>query len=705
MAGDAANWLRPSGLLMPRAAIALPDFMIRLFSGRGAVYARDRTVTGLRGLQFPPIDLPDYRFSLAFRDRASGRTVGDATQDAWEALTAPGGATPVPLHPLGLNILPDGPLTLLLQQSEWQPNSLIRTGTFHKRLAGGWISFAICTKALVAHDCDSVYLTVEITNRADKPLELSVMAQQWTEDVQSPGHRALRHTPLINIKGTRVGVRCDLDGEGPSGWQLDVPRLATRRATFAIVASLAETSRTGRSKVTEADARRATRATARRLASAATRLPEVLTSESEIDSLYRRSILSVLECRWSRPQALVDPFFAVGTWHFTIPWDTSFVASLLTLLDRAGLDRTTELYAATDLFTYSWLPLLGEARPSHYVANLFALHRIVADYIDVVGDERILDRVVGGSETILQRLAHNATRLLDESARPDGLLDFGDSQEHLLELRTDGYAHAIPALNGLAISYLVDVADWCERRGDTRTASLMRRAAGRIRVGIRSTLWNRNHQWPDCLHPDGSRHRVLSYQVFELLGRHVFTARQEAALVRRLRPGEFLGPFGTYSISPTDRIHFDYADADWGGGGQYTGMPFRIADGLFRIGRSELAWSIIRRCARWTSAFPYIPQEVMTDRLEAPEVEQAVELCGGAAAQTLIFGAFGIRAIRGNLEVAPGAGGPSRMALQGLRLQGHTVSVEIDAGFYAVTVDDRSLGRQLIGTRTLVPLG
>ena len=80
-AGIAANPLTPEALGMPRSQINFDDRNVRLFNGRGAVSIRDESLTGLQFLKFPPIDLRDWRFSLAFKETkanllSSGRRSG-----------------------------------------------------------------------------------------------------------------------------------------------------------------------------------------------------------------------------------------------------------------------------------------------------------------------------------------------------------------------------------------------------------------------------------------------------------------------------------------------------------------------------------------------------------------------------------------------------------------------------------------------------
>src|ERR1035437_10932139 len=77
--------LTPEMLAMPRSQIAMGDRMIRLFNGRGAVSIRDKSLTGLQFLKFPPIDLRDWRFSLAFKESKANLLIQDIVPDYYDA--------------------------------------------------------------------------------------------------------------------------------------------------------------------------------------------------------------------------------------------------------------------------------------------------------------------------------------------------------------------------------------------------------------------------------------------------------------------------------------------------------------------------------------------------------------------------------------------------------------------------------------------
>src|SRR5271157_3325579 len=102
--------LTPELLGMDRTQIVFSARRLRLFNGRGTVSVRDWRVTGLLGLQFPPIYSRDYHFQLAFRDETNHVLIQDVTADAQEELAATGRNT----KPLGFNWFPHTAFVVLL---------------------------------------------------------------------------------------------------------------------------------------------------------------------------------------------------------------------------------------------------------------------------------------------------------------------------------------------------------------------------------------------------------------------------------------------------------------------------------------------------------------------------------------------------------------------------------------------------------------
>jgi hypothetical protein len=688
MAGGGEDALTPERLRMRRSDMVFSDRALRLFNGRGAISVRDRTVTGLQAAYFPPIELRDYRFQLSFREQRTGLLIGDNVQDLYEALVATGRGA----HPLGANVWKSSPLAVLVQDAVWQPGAYHRTGTFHKILGGKLVSFALDSRAVVSADRDHVYLELRIHNRQPEPLTLTLVPQQSASELRLayPNEKSLPAVPVrrpdaFTLENDRVRVHVVSDG-----WTLTIPGQEKRLARFAILFQVLPAPATALDPAQLGGLiERAYSAVRERLRWAGEALPRVSTSNREFDDLYYRSILSVLESRWDRENFVVRPFYAVGNWTFTIPWDTSFASELLSLLDPAGLRETFLTYIRAGVLKSSWIPWNGKADASWYAQNPFAEMRILQDYLAQTGDLAFLDHSEGGT-TVFEWMKRMGRDMVTRFGRPDGLLDFGEGSEKMLEIRTEGYQHVVAATNGMAVAYFRQVAAWCRARKDA-DAAWFDEHADRLQKSMREKLWDAKAGWFDNLYPDGTRHQVWSYHLFDLLDSGSLTAPQRRAMTAHLREGEFLAPYGMYSMSRRDLVHWDLEDVDFGGGGQYPGMPLRIAEALYRSGDAGLAWNILARCARWTRMYPYISQQIFGANGAHAEVDMPLEISAGGGAQAILFGTFGLRpAPDGSLVVAPAyhaSLGAARMT--GYRFRGHTYAVTLEAQGYKVFRDGK----------------
>lgn len=171
----------------------------------------------------------------------------------------------------------------------------------------------------------------------------------------------------------------------------------------------------------------------------------------------------------------------------------------------------------------------------------------------------------------------------------------------------------------------------------------------------------------------------------------------------KLKEGQFLGPFGMYSVSRLDRTHWDLEDTDWGGGGQYIGATLRIGELLYRVGQPDLAWDVLSRCLRWVEKYPYFPQDVFTDSGEWPRAEMPLEISAGGGVQAILFGVFGLRPnADGALKIAP-AYHPSlgRAAMKGYRFHGHTYDVVMNPAGFQVFRDGKLVAEKEHGSTVM----
>jgi hypothetical protein len=711
--------LTPENLGMPRSQISFDDRRVRLFNGRGAVSIRDKSLTGLQFLKFPPIDLRDWKFSLAFKETGANLLIQDLVPDYYEAKVQ-NWKNP---HPLGMNFTPGLPYTVLLQQAYWEPGTYFRTGTFHKLINDRWISFGISTKTNVSAQTDEVYMEVEIENREAEPLEFLVSADQRAPDLtltypNEPAKpaSAVTHPDAFTIASNqiRITTTSNLEQQGGEGWKWEIPGHGSRKAYFAIVLQKASAPAPA---VVESDIAgrmdQADQALRARLEWAEQKLPHVSTADPALDDLYRRSILSVLETRWDRSDFTVRPFYAAGSWIFTIPWDTSYASEMLSVLDPEGLRAAFLTYVRAGLMTNSWVPWNGNANTIFpgskerywYVQNPFAEMRIIQDYLTQTGDVAFLDRTQDGA-TIFEWMKRMGRELEKQYARPDGLLDFGAGSQRLLEIRTDGYQHVVAASNGLAIAYFHQLAEWCRERHDP-AADQFEAWAKHLREVLNQKLWDPSDGWFVNRYPDESQQLVWSYHLYDMLDAGILSPEQQAALIRHLKEGEFLAPLGMYSISKVDRVHWDLEDVDWGGGGQYTGEPLRVVESLYRLGDAELAWNLLDRCTRWTKNFPIVPQEVFGDSPQSPEAEMPLELDAGSTMGAIVFGVFGLHPHPdGSLTVSPSYHEELGQAqLTGYSFRGHSYDVRMGPWDYEVFRDGKQIARNTYVQTVVVPAG
>ena len=675
--------LTPELLGMERTQMVFSARRLRLFNGRGTVSVRDWSVTGFQTLQFPPIYSRDYHFQLAFRDETDHVLIQDVTADAHEMLIATGKNT----KPLGFNWFPNTPYVVLLQRAYWQPNLYVRRGTFHKMLRGKWISFGIRTKTSVSADHDEVYVEVEIANRTSSPLVLTVIPQQSAPElglsVPSEEEKAalpVQHLDAFTLASSRVRVTTvsDLSKPGKDGWHWEIPAQAASTARFSVISQLVDAPAPDpyAPDLTERIAR-ADQALRERMRWASENLPLIATDDKQLDELYYRCILSILETRWDRENFITRPYYAVGTWLDTIAWDTSYTSELLSMLDPAGLREAFLTYIRQGLLTHTYIPWNGKGEAFAYAQDPFAKMRILQDYLLQTGDFAFLDRVESGA-SVYEWMKRMGVEVKKQYGRPDGLLDFGANNNSFLEIRTDGYANVVAATNGLAAEYFQQLADWGRARNDP-DAGKFAEWAGQLRKAMSEKMWNEQAGWFDNLFPDGSRQLVFSYHLYDILGTDLLSPHQRQRMISHINEGEFLGPYGMYSIAKPDEQHWDLMDIDWGGGGQYTGMPLRIAETLYRLGESELGWNILARCARWTERYPYIPQDAFADFFgEIPE-DMPLEIATGSGVQAILFGIFGLRpAADGSLQITPAYHAEmGRAKMSGYRFRGHNYDVSM----------------------------
>lgn len=497
------------------------------------------------------------------------------------------------IHPLGINFgesvgaadydpLSDLPLrNLVAQESEWQPNQLHRTGTFHKRIASQWISFGI--ESVVSTDAgrDEIRLELTIKNRATDPLFLKILAYQSvpnSKDLavvgndlamqvdasaiiapvwQWPSGRQERFTHFMSA------VSSDLPAT-EKGWALEIQpgQSVTSNYTISILPHDADVP--SRHLPTVACSAQVARThTGQRFESAGELLPQLSSPIAGLEEFYNRCILTLFESTWTKRDWPTNPFYSVGTWLAMLVWDVSFSVGTLALLDRYGARRTVHVFLEAGLSRHSYLMWDG-SKGHHYAYTAFARVRLIRDCIAVTGHMAFLSGTLTDGETVVSEIKRVMDELREELFGANGLIDFGMNANDFLENRTNGYQGQVAIAN---LMY-VDCLDWLisivELQGKVIGSCV--NAKHELLESINSHKWDADAGWFANLMDDGTKELVWSHQVFDALDSTAITATQHKRLVTHIQPGVFLGPFGMYSIAKTDLLHWDLDDADWGEG-------------------------------------------------------------------------------------------------------------------------------------------
>ncbi|MET9240811.1 hypothetical protein [Nonomuraea sp. NPDC003709] len=627
-------------------------------SGWTTVHAPPGSVCGVGGWFAPPYAVPDA--ALAVELDVDGHRIADGA--------APGVA--------GVGLLHAG--------GTWWPGRIERQGTYHRRHHGELVSVGVRSTLTPLYGQAGFVLEVEITNRSGRDVAVTlhpradpggprrVSLGEWGWVPPEPGPAATRTGPWTWQAGD---VTVELSHEG---LQQDVP--AGGSAVFALAVRAGAGTPPGRLRELAAESRRQSE---RRLAAALARVPRLSSDIPGLEAYWRGSLSSGLACLWANPGFITSPFVATsgldGGALCSYAWDTGgYAPHLLSLMLGDATTTVLESLMKVDLTShYAIAPDgTGQGVPYAYSGwSLVTLATAVAAH-------------QGISPALVTQL-HELVEGLDARFTPAGALrDYG-TQHNLLEMRGTGWEHVVASPNAERAWCLDRLAELAEVSGARLPVDELRSRAHDIRHAIARELWDEREGWFRCRYPDGHTELVQHVQAFDAMRNGACTPEMASAMLRRLRDGSFLAPYGVSAVAADDRLHYELGDTDWSGGGAYTGEGPQLALTLWEHGEPSLAWSVMRRLLWMGQHFPYYPQEHYCDRPAAPPAGRRVNIVAGlAGAEAILTGAAGVRfRLDGSLVVIPAALPDGDVELTGLVHRGRMIDVSTASG--VVTVDGR----------------
>lgn len=681
---------------MAREKMTLDNDQLYLFNGRGFASPCEFGMTAITNLRFFPVEIWKYQFNLNFIDDVSKIVIQDDTPFVWEEWQREGKGW----DPCGANFRPGAPMVLVPQRETWEPNNYYRKGVFHKQFGDRWVSFGMETWTSVSHLNDEVFLKVKVFNRDAKDLKLTIVPQQKAPTF-NPLPQSTATTGLFTIanKDTKIEVSADIASVDKQGFHVTIPTQSAAEWNFSLRIK----------KNTEANGpafqpNMASRIDASQQATAAVFdrasevLPMVQTDCKLINDLYDRSILTLLTCRYTRPDYKTNPFFMIGNWPFATTWDNSFAAQIMGLLDAQNFRETIKMHLSEGKMKSSYMSCYSDfMMPIIYLNEPFALQNLLEAYLLQTGDWSIMTEKAG-EHTVFEWLKLWVKELRTVYTNPQGFIDLGYSTEKIIEIRTDGYNHVVPIMNLLSIDFYRKVSEWGKQIGDSESAQYLNWSMA-LQQKVEQTLWNEKEGWYDNLYPDGTKRPVWTFHIFDVLNKDYLDGNKRMRMISHLKDGEFLGEYGLYSIALHDSLHYDKVDSDWGGGGQYAGAPMRIAKDLYQSGNDKLGWDILKRFAGYTKTMPYISQNPSTDKPHNDKSSMSYQISGTAAAEAVLFGLFGLQpTTKDVLIINPSYNKELGTAyLKNYKFRGSRYDVTLTEHFYEVYKNGLSLGKNNYG--------
>jgi hypothetical protein len=648
----------PEYYAMDREHITFDDEQVLLVNYRGFVSPRQYSVTQFTNVWFLPIGAPRYEFNLNFFDKWTERLIEDDVPTKWKSWIDDGKS----YDPLGSNFRPNSPSIMVTQDEKWQPNSYHRTATFHKEYNKKWVSFSAESWTNVSYDDNEVFIKLTLENRNSKDLEMTVIPNQIAEIIERyskkgvvPGSNKAKNIDAFTLGSHMAHVRVSSSIQKTSDKGFEINIAPGNSETYYFAVKFYDPA-DGAPAISQSDIKarmeRADKKTRDMLSWAYNKLPKLTSSNKKLEEYYYRCVLSVLMSRYENPSYISEVFWAVGTWPYTISWDNSYASDLIAMLDPESLKGAILTDFEQVQLKRTYVGWNGAHWDILYIQEPFALQIMIESYIRHTGDYSIFNEKAAG-KTIWEWMQAWVNELQTNYTNELGLIDVGYNTEKIIEIRTDGYNHAVPITNTLTIDLLYTMADWAKTQNQNKWQKQYTKDAEKLKGLVDTYMWNEELGWFDNYYPDGTKGTIWTYHLFDLLGTDYLPDYQAYKLVSHIQEGEFLGKYGVYSIARRDKVHWDLIDSDWGGGGQYAGMPGRISRNLYAKGFAGMGWDVLKRNIRYIDHFPYLPQNPRIDVAEQDRSSMPVQIAAGAGMEAIVFGTFGVKIEKDKLTIKP----------------------------------------------------
>ncbi len=350
-------------------------------------------------------------------------------------------------------------------------------------------------------------------------------------------------------------------------------------------------------------------------------LPTLVTTDESVKRLYHSAVLSALFFKRTTPYSVSGTTYvtlAPRYWETTtFLWDISLSAMLLAMLDPKILRRMMETWMTLDIHQHFGTEFLtGAGVGPWYSVNDFAMSRMAREYLRWTGDEKWLDKEVGGVK-VYDRLLSYAEHWRELDTNKHGLADYG-GVSNLLEA-VSSYVHEVAGLNAANVFNLRFAAELAERRGQKEKAKSYRQEAETLGKRVNELYVDGKGIWR-CRLPDGSYnevHHCYDFGTTLITIGDLMKPKQKKEMVEffrtELQTPTWMRALSTRDLDVTFSIRPDH---QWTG--SYAAWSALALSGLYAAGESRMAFEWMKGLAKTTMQGP-IAQAHFVESVVAPE--------------------------------------------------------------------------------------
>ncbi|MEV6299911.1 hypothetical protein AB0M02_10975 [Actinoplanes sp. NPDC051861] len=421
-------------------------------------------------------------------------------------------------------------------------------------------------------------------------------------------------------------------------------------------------------------------------------LPVLSTPDAGLSRAYYMAALLALYLR-STTAGRTTPMFLTGgprlgatTTYF---WDHTEWSRMYAMLDPAGLrEWLTRALSGPYEESFGFDLWGGGPLGNYYVANDYALFRLVEHYVGVTGDVAFLS-VTAGSRTVREHVERLAYGFADRRTAATGgvLADFGPDAWTVLEC-VPGYVNAMASFNAAYVKMLRSYAALLRHLGEDADAVVADGHANTIAAAVLD-LYAGGGRW-QIAHPSGRSAigHVLDFGLVAASMHDDLPAAYRDEMVSFVQESLLAGPW-MRALAADDPMAPFSDRPDHGAGGAFGAWPGVTAYGLAKLGRPGLAAAVLGRTplaasgGLWGQAMELVP---------GPPAGPAAVF--GPAASSGLAASSGPAAVRARVA---GRGVANRDSIAGA-----AIAEAVIAGLFGVEPGYSTLGSSRPGTTVSV---